>query len=844
MVSTCYLYVYQKLRSIQGSNDTQPCSYCAKTAKKCSLNPHWANVKLGDEETLGFQGDSIHGSWVPQDDQNAGLPTPLTLGGDGDPMLQMLQNFSQSPNNAGWDTSFDIPVGSATTAFDGSICHPSFDGMDFTSTSSNRLNTSLGNQNGEFLFEANQTSPGQFSSNYFDCFNLASIGTSSSEPSSINTLHTNHEAPQALPSHQGSLSHAASTRSKKRRKCQEEPRARKDSRASDEDSEMSLSPFSALHAATVNSNRTLISESLLRIYHDVLENNLACWITEDTCPYQMKKPTQLNALEKRPQPEWGTAWSNRMYRRVKKLDRIAQEMDFIRLTSSQSHAASRALDLVIMAFATQWAQGKRRKDEFDRAAWVDDNEESGFGELDEEFEKNLQHSVWQQAKRALEKISDLECFRVIYAELVFGLIQKPMMPQEGDLHQAFAKGSCPDIDRSAIFTHIAGLMAQDGPPVFLERGTRKIHAMKYRLEAKEADIREAGRLGRAPDKTQTSHSFGEDEARTVDLLYWLAIMFDTVSSSINERPVVVGDDECEHDSEQGMPRNDTESRTLNHKWRLELYAQDDPTKPSPLQWPCPYEEATRAVSRSAAVKVLLFRYVSYLQNALRRKEKCQALEEIIQETLLVYRYWNKTHGAFFRDLTKNFDAVPARLKSWFPCISIPWHLGSLMLADLIDLVDRNHLGFEKSRQQRIDANMTSRIRRSSATELADLALVVTPRDMSTNNNQEQLQDFHFAVSDSSLLTEPWTILLVRGFAKAAVFHLGEAEDMRKYETPVLGHESREFQASVSRGEICVRALWFLGTKSDMAKAIARSLVQLLHSYGTEPSVGTAYSGSS
>merc|ERR1712000_680513 len=104
-----------------------------------------------------------------------------------------------------------------------------------------------------------------------------------------------------------------------------------------------------------------------------------------------------------------------------------------------------------------------------------------------------------------------------------------------------------------------------------------------------------------------------------------------------------------------------------------------------------------------------------------------------------------------------------------------------MLADLIDEVDKNHVGIEQSRQERANANLTARIRRSSAAELADLAMIVTPQDMSANRSQEQLKDFHFAVSGSSLLTEPWTVLMVRGFTKAAVFHLGEAEEMRKYE---------------------------------------------------------------
>ena len=754
-------------------------------------------------------------------------------------MLPISQNQRQSAHNFSWETSFGIPE-AGTTSIQDSTGPQNLDEIDPSSSNRNFPYEGIADHNWDFLLEANQTSSGQLPSNHFDCFSLTPVGTSSSVPFGVDAQDANYENAQDLHSHRASFSSADSTRMKKRRRHDGGVWARRDSQVLDEASpNMTLTPFTALHDATANANRTIMSEGLLRIYHDVLENNLACWITEDTCPYQLERRIQIRTLEQRTQPEWGTAWSNRMYRRVKQLDRVAQETKLVQLTSSQNRAASRALDLVVMAFATQWAQGRRRMAQFDPAAWVGENEESEFDDFGHDFERNLQYSVWQQAKIALQEVFDLECFRVIYAELVFGLIQKPLMPSEDDENCAFEKGMFLGLDRSAILTHITRIMAQEGPPVFLERGTRKIHALKHRLEA-----RQAAHSKQDPKEGSLPEAFGGEHIRTVSLLYWMAIMFDTVSSSMNERPLVVGDDECEHDSQQDTPNKVTKSRILNHKWRLELYAQEDPGKPSSLHWPCPYEDATRAVSRSAAVKVLLFRYVSYLQNALRKKENGQALEEIIEETMVVYRYWNKTHGAFFQDLTSNFDTIPARLKSWFPCISIPWHLGSLMLADLIDEVDENRAGIEQSRQERANATLTSRIRRSSAAELADLAMIVTPQDMSANRSQEQLKDFHFAVSGSSLLTEPWTVLMVRGFTKAAVFHLSEAEEMRKYETSVLGHESREFRLSVKRGKVCVRALWLLGTKSDMAKAISKSLAHLLQLYETDSSVETGCSGSS
>ena len=579
-----------------------------------------------------------------------------------------------------------------------------------------------------------------------------------------------------------------------------------------------LSPSAATHTAMVAVDRTIISESLIRIYHDVLENNLACWLAEYTCPYQMDwfrrgtSPLQQFVPEGQIRPEWGVAWSNRMYRRVRQLDNMAQETRLIQLTRAESQAATKALDLVVMAFATQWAQGNRR-----RSGAAADR----FAEFDDGFELNLQYSVWQQAKQALQEVSDLECFRVIYAELVFGLIQSPWTvdtcgasPEDVDFGQGVM---------AAIAAQITAIMAKDGPPVYLERGTRKIHVMRQRFEA--MDVSDSG-IDSYSRGGKAQHVFSVEDRRTVGLLYWMAVMFDTVSSSINQRPVVVGDAECEHDHSRGERREATASLILRRKWELDLYAQDTSDNPTPLRWPCSYQDTTRAVARSAAVKVLLFRYVYYLQNALRKGEPGQGIEEIIQATTSVYRYWNRTHGAFFRALTRNFDAIPARIKSWFPCIGIPWHLGALMFADLLEFVDDNNLGLVEAKAERACSSMAKRIRRFSAIDLAEIAGAVAPQPTA----QELLQDFHFAVNGSPLLTEPWTILLVRAFTKAAVLHLEQGQEMLEQERSALGRETDDLRDSMARARSCINALTMLGTKSGMAKTLAKVLLRPLRSH--------------
>jgi len=117
----------------------------------------------------------------------------------------------------------------------------------------------------------------------------------------------------------------------------------------------SLSPFSIDQQVIDKSDYSLTSDNLLQIYHDVLEHNLSCWLTVMTCPYYLgPRDTRLLGSE------LGSSWSNRIYQRTIKLDRVARSCKLVNLTHGEDQAVSKALRLAIMAFAAQWAQGSSR----------------------------------------------------------------------------------------------------------------------------------------------------------------------------------------------------------------------------------------------------------------------------------------------------------------------------------------------------------------------------------------------------------------------------------------------------------------------------------------------------
>ncbi|KAI8682176.1 hypothetical protein NCS55_00472300 [Fusarium keratoplasticum] len=304
-------------------------------------------------------------------------------------------------------------------------------------------------------------------------------------------------------------------------------------------------------------------------------------------------------------------------------------------------------------------------------------------------------------------------------------------------------------------------------------------------------------------------------------------MSDTVSSSTHERPLTLAAEEGASSCPEAELQKSldgagkvVEQRSL--RWQLEFFKPD---RPSHLHWPASNLATLESISRSVLIKVFILRKVAQLQNALCRRCHAQ-IDDIVQSAIATYRWWNVTHGALFRKLAQVYSGLPSHIKASFICVVIPWHLGVMMMADLIDFADERGLGQEAARQARFESKLTARMVRSSSLELADLARVACPIDEECSS-PIQLPGYHLAVSTSAILTEPWTALLVRAFARASSHHLDIMDDSRCNEWEALGHDARELREPERRAEECIRALWFLGQRSSMAQDIANLLLARL-----------------
>lgn len=539
--------------------------------------------------------------------------------------------------------------------------------------------------------------------------------------------------------------------------------------------------------------RSTMKRNLIRIYHDSMENALSCWLTEHNCPYS---DFISSVLPNDDREEWGPNWSNRMCIRVCRLDRSASSIRGRALSVEENKIADRVLHLAIMAFASQWTQHAQK----------------GTGlsvpESISRDERAIREYVWNEARHSLEHSARIPSFRIIFANIIFSLTQSPLdISQDKGLDQ---------------------LLENDCAPTFMETANRQLFTFRCKFVrlVREAHpnmkkprmasiggtgIDESERLKRLQvDPILNSH----ENRNTLGLLFWLGIMFDTLSAAMYQRPVVVSDEDSQIasaspailDSEQlSLTGN---SQAVIHKKKEDVWGEfflyPAKLRGAQRRWPCSYEEAAAVLSEATPVKVLLYRRVTQLQTLIYRGASPDVVEEVIQKTLLVYQHWNQTYRRFMLDCVENHEFLPSRIQSWYVILDGHWHLATMLLADTIESIDNGGLGSKS--EGRIAAGFVSKLRTEHALMVSSLC-----RASLYGQNPSMHFNFHDSVNEVAFLVEPWTIVLTHSFAKAAYILL-ESFDVS------------DNHISFLRGcEDCIRALEYLGRKSDMAFMLARNL---------------------
>ncbi|KAK0303623.1 hypothetical protein LTR01_007956 [Friedmanniomyces endolithicus] len=544
------------------------------------------------------------------------------------------------------------------------------------------------------------------------------------------------------------------------------------------------SPFTSQLLAEEN-NRLTVKTGLMKIYHDSMEGALSCWLTERNCPYSSAAFDGSTV--------WGSDFANRIVTRVCDLDKVYSKTGL--LSSRDQQQASRVLNLVVMAFASQWSQTSHRRDahpskspETSQSQRSSETRVDGVDPDDDVFGRNMQKTLWQQANKALCIASENTSFRVILAGIIFSLTQRPI--DLGDLQSLHPYQ--PD--------HLAMLQTildHDGPPIVLDVALRKLQDHQRRLEDAESAPTKEFRTLRPSLQLTGIHK------QTFGLLYWLAVMFDTLSAAVNHRRFAISDVDSTSvcaEAETAVELSASLDSLHVDVWGayfLQQHSRSGDVRKHNTRWPCSYNDAASCLADAAPVKVLIFRRVAQLQHLFYNRSSASKVESGIEAALEVYDRWNDTYGRFIDDCIRHHEDLPARIQSCWTTM---------------------HKGLS-------NAIVTRGSPQAVPGPSVHNPLMPYPnwgrwaRYDDIDSSFSQSPGFHHAVNKAALLTEPWTMVLVRSFGYAGAV----------WARPVTSEARSVFCGTTTgaseRLQYCIDALSLLGKKSGMAMGAAQVLRQ-------------------
>ncbi|KAF2210176.1 hypothetical protein CERZMDRAFT_45804 [Cercospora zeae-maydis SCOH1-5] len=545
----------------------------------------------------------------------------------------------------------------------------------------------------------------------------------------------------------------------------------------------------ASHFLSEDFNRLQIKSGLLKVYHDSFEGALSCWLTERNCPYSISSFRDQNV--------WSRSWANRIFARTAALDDTYADAGA--LSARDQRQASKVLNAVVMAFAAQWSRPERHKAPKQPAPTAT-------------FGRNVQKTLWHKAKAALNEASENMSFKVVFAGIIFALTQRPVEAVEIN-----ASTESADDKLTALFN----VLDIDGPTLSLDAALRKLHDHRRHL-------RQAKFLSQGARKAPTHLSTEEQE--TFNLLYWLAVMFDSLSAVMNKRPFTIDDAETRITRNNVPPLQSASHMFPEAQNELAVQLMDDTNlwgsffmreqshigdlRKQSTRWPCSYIDAAACLADAAPVKVLLYRRIGHLQGLFYQEAGPEEVERGLESVLEVYNHWSASYGLFISDCIKHHESLPVRIQSWYTLLAAHWNLAVLIFADLIETLTRAGMTMPCNTELRQSMNLSASIRQHAVVKISDLGFHA--RHTTEPTAFAQSPDFHHAVNEAALLTEPWTVVLIRafGFAGAILAKRVKAEGSKGETCVEVPSESRR------RLQWCVDALALLGRKSDMAMCAA------------------------
>ena len=540
------------------------------------------------------------------------------------------------------------------------------------------------------------------------------------------------------------------------------------------------------------------------------------------------------------------------------------------MSATEKRKASQALNTTIMAFSSQWSQEvpeeagglhlpqSSRILSASRARSCNGMDNNGsLMSSKTTFNRRLQLDLWHTARRLLHDVAQTDSFRAIFAHMIFALIQKPLDEREESLLSHYNNAhsetsitslrydrwtspvSTPVNTRVAASTVLEDLIELQGPPLSLEVALRHLFSWRTRVERHRQPGSDFG-SGIGHGLSGTLHLGG------FNLLFWLGVMCDTTSAALHQRPLVISDEDSDiivtdsniFPTTVDLQTSDTASKGSGEDkdlWGTYLLDRKCSGFHPVPRWPCVLDTAAATLSEATPLKVLLYRKIARLQTLLYRRVAPMRIENGIDSALMVYHKWNTTYGEFMTGCVTHYDAMSPRIQSWFVILSCHWYLACLLFADIIDTIDQENRGMDMQTVDRLICGTTTTIRRENALAIS---AVITASSLNPKRPSFGNTEFHFAISSATLLSEPWTEILMRSFTKAAgtllelIKHYSSTTCHLPFAADPAGPADPKIWELQQGASACISGLKILARKSEIAEIVAGVLEQDLQSCWT------------
>lgn len=610
-----------------------------------------------------------------------------------------------------------------------------------------------------------------------------------------------------------------------------------------------ISPTSSITRMTTTIDRIFLNDGLIRVYEGAAEHALKCWITSSNTPYML-----INRSSPQPSTTSSSSSSQQLaYWRICELERGASTL--------LKHAPNREKDImdafhsVVLAFAAQWTP-----------SWIGGlANPSHSTSLGKTSENKIRLALWERARDKLQKVVNVDSFRVIFALISFAWTEKPRQVLE-------RAGVDADLelngDNCALDTSGWQTPAEEGT-FLLVAAMRKLLSIKFRIEGRKrrgvspwnalnakvkgvsrarSDAQSAtkgigggqetmaGKIqsdleSKRPAPTATA-ALGDNTVAdavetsrmegTYHMLYWLCVIIDTETSVLRKHPPVV----CDEDSEiiscipftlsPNYPHSPptTGQKGIWDDYILDFSKHKHHANEFVTSWPSDPAKVAATLAFSTSVKVVMFRQISRLQMSFWRRASRHSVEQHIRSGLSIVYHWNTIYGPLIDSFRASRASLPASIQSWYVLLAFPWYLAILLFVEMVQTVNMAGSSDKQARFERARSGIFAKLRDRAC---SDLALLIAAIQTTSFSSLEPTFEYVRDSGSNLLLTEPWSEILVHSITAVVKTEIKLHEGYRSL------FQWRELDESHARIEKC---LWALGQLSDRSPSAAMAREEL------------------